>query len=105
MKEVRIMTKDEKQHYLKPNSYYIKAACLFISIALLLTCPIAAFYIDCWDRIYIDLYQILTMPSPLVTDYYNLGNLASTFLNAGLCGMACTLIMIINKTNWFYINL
>ena len=93
------MTKDETLHYLKPNSYYIKAACLFISIALLIACPIAAFYIDCWDRIFIDLYQILTMPSPLVTDYYNLGNLASTFLNAGLCGLACTLIMIINKTN------
>ena len=93
------MTKDETLHYFKPNSYYIKAACLFISIALLLACPIAAFYIDCWDRIFIDLYQILTMPSPLVTDYYNLGNLASTFLNAGLCGLACTLIMIINKTN------
>ena len=93
------MTKDETLHYLKPNSYYIKTACLFISSALLLACPIAAFYIDCWDRILIDLYQILTMPCPLVTDYYNLGNLASTFLNAGLCGMACTLIMIINKTN------
>ena len=93
------MTKEETLHYLKPNSFYIKAACLFISIALLLACPIAAFYIDCWDRIFIDLYQILTMPSPLVTDYYNLGNLASTFLNAGLCGLACTLIMIINKTN------
>lgn len=83
----------------KRNSYYIKAACFFISLALLLACPIAAWYIDCWDRIWTDLYQILTLPSPLVTDYYNLGNLASTFLNAGLCGMACTLIMIINKTN------
>lgn len=93
------MTQDETLHYLKPNSYYIKAACFFISMALLLTCPIAAFYIDCWDRIFIDLYQILTMPSPLVTDYYSLGNLASTFLNAGLCGMACTVIMIVNKTN------
>lgn len=93
------MTKDEKLHYFKPNSYYIKAACLFISLALLLACPVAAIYIDCWDRIWVDLYQILTMPSPLVTDYYNLGNLASTFLNAGICGLSCTLIMIINKTN------
>lgn len=93
------MTKEEMQMYYKPNSYYIKAACLFISACLLLACPIAAWYIDCWDRIFIDLYQIFTMPSPLVTDYYSLGNLSSTFLNAGLCGMACTLIMIINKTN------
>lgn len=83
----------------KRNIYYIKAACFFISLCLLIACPIAACYIDCWDRIWTDLYQILTLPSPLVTDYYNQGNLASTFLNAGLCGMACTLIMIINKTN------
>ena len=83
----------------KRNSYYIKAACFFISLSLLIACPIAAFYIDCWDQLLVDLYQILTLPSPLVTDYYNVGNLASTFLNAGLCGMACTLIMVINKTN------
>lgn len=85
--------------HFKRNSYYIKAACLFISLCLLIACPIAATYIDCWNRILIDLYQILTLPSPLVTDYYNLGNLASTFLNAGLCGMACTFIMIKFKTD------
>ncbi len=83
----------------KQNSYYIKAACFFISLCLLIACPIAAAYINCWDRIFIDFYQILTLPSPLVTDYFNLGNLSAAFLNAGLCGMACTLIMIINKTN------
>lgn len=86
-------------HTFKRDSYYIKAACLFISICLLIACPIAASYIDCWDRIFVDLYRILTLPSPLVTDYFNLGNLSSAFLNAGLCGMACTLIMIINKTD------
>lgn len=96
--ETSISSNSEKYYY-KANSYYIKAACLFISLCLLIACPIAAAYINCWDRILIDLYQILTLPSPLVTDYFNLGNLASTFLNAGLCGMSCTMIMIINKTN------
>lgn len=86
-------------YYFKRSSYYIKAACFLTSLCLLIAFPIAAFYIDCWDSIIIDFFQILTMPSPLVTDYYNLGNLASTFLNAGLCGMACTMIMVINKTN------
>lgn len=90
---------DSNKYFFKRDSYYIKTACFFISLCLLIACPIAACYINCWDRIFIDLYQILTLPSPLVTDYYNLGNLASTFLNAGLCGMACTLIMIINKTD------
>lgn len=91
---------DTSAHFhFKRNSYYIKAACFFISLCLLIACPIAACYINCWDRMLIDFYQILTLPSPLVTDYFNLGNLAAAFLNAGLCGMACTLIMIINKTN------
>ena len=92
------MTKDTKRTSIKHNSYYIKAACFFISLCLLIAAPIAAFYIDCWDRLFMDLFQILTLPSPLVTDYYNIGSLAAAFLNAGLCGMACTLIMIINKT-------
>ena len=83
----------------KRNSSYIKAACFYISLCLLIASIIAAFYIDCWNSILKDLYQILTLPSPLVTDYFNLGNLSAAFLNAGLCGMACTLIMIINKTN------
>lgn len=87
------------QYYFKADSYYIKAACLFLSFCLLIACPIAAAYIDCWDRIWIDFYQILTLPSPLVTDYFHLGNLASAFLNAGLCGISCTLIMIGNKTD------
>lgn len=90
---------NSNKYYYKANSYYIKAACLFISLCLLLACPIAAAYIHCQERILIDFYQILTLPSPLVTDYFNLGNLASTFLNAGLCGLSCTLIMIINKTD------
>lgn len=90
---------DSYTYTFKRPSYYIKAACFFISSCLLIAFPIAAWYINCWDKILIDFYEILTLPSPLVTDYFNLGNLASTFLNAGLCGMSCTLIMILNKTN------
>ena len=85
--------------HFKRNSYYIKVACLFMSLCLLIASFFAAAYIQCWDKIWKDLYQILTLPSPLVTDYFNLGNLSSTFLNAGLCGLACTLIMIIYKTD------
>lgn len=92
-------TETQSKYTLKSNSYYIKAACLFFSLCLLIACPIAATYLNCWNKISHDFYQILTMPSPLVTDYFYLGNMASAFLNAGLCGLACTLIMIINKTN------
>ena len=94
-----VLNTDSNYYYCKPASYYIKAACLFISVCLLAACPIAAYYINCWDTFLYDFYQILTMPSPLVTDYFNLGSLAVAFFNAGLCGMACTLIMILNKTD------
>ena len=94
-----VLNADSNYYYYKPASYYIKAACLLISTGLLITCPIAANYINCWDTFLYDFYQILTMPSPLVTDYFNLGNLSAAFLNAGLCGIACTLIMILNKTD------
>lgn len=36
-------------------------------------------------------------PGPLVTDYFAVGGLGSTFLNAGACGMACFLAMILLK--------
>lgn len=39
----------------------------------------------------------MTSPSPLITDYFQLGNLASAFLNAGVCGLSCWLLMTLTK--------
>ena len=39
-------------------------------------------------------YLIMTSPSPLVTDYLEIGGLPSAMLNAGACGMACWLFMV-----------
>lgn len=36
----------------------------------------------------------MTSPSPLVTDYLEIGGLPSAMLNAGACGMACWLFMV-----------
>ncbi|MBQ7173337.1 MAG: DUF1576 domain-containing protein [Clostridia bacterium] len=44
------------------------------------------------------LLRILLSPAKLLTDYFELGGLAATFLNAALCGLACNLFAILTKT-------
>ena len=82
---------------MKSNSYYIKAICLYFSISFLIAGVVAAFYLDCWDDIIPGLYNIMTLPAPLVTDYYQMGNLASAFFNASICGLSCAAFMILYK--------
>lgn len=40
---------------------------------------------------------ILTSPAQLTVDYFALGGVGSTFLNAGLVGMACILVLYLSK--------
>ncbi len=84
---------------LKSNSYYIKAICFFFSIAFLIATPLGAMYIDCWHDFGRGLFNILTLPAPLVTDYYEMGNLSSAFFNAAVCGLSCTGLLIALKTD------
>ncbi len=71
----------------------------FFSIAFLLACPLAAIYTGETTEVFSGFFKLLTSPSPLITDYYNLGNLPATFLNAGVCGMTFSLMMLILKTD------
>lgn len=80
--------------HLRDESWYVKLICLFLSISFLIACPVAASYLYIWNDIWDGFVSILIQPSPLVTDYFHLGNLASAFLNAGLCGLSCTFLMI-----------
>ena len=82
---------------MKPTSYYIKTICLFFSISFFVAGVAAAIYLNCWEDILPGLYNIMTLPAPLVTDYYQLGNLSSSFFNAAACGLACSFFMIILK--------
>jgi hypothetical protein len=45
------------------------------------------------------LMSIFTGPAKLVTDYFSLGCLASSLFTAGLCGLACTLILTVSKAH------
>lgn len=83
----------------KRDTWYVKFICLFFSICLLLACPLAATYLDLWGSVLSGWGNILIQPSPLVTDYFQLGNLASAFLNAGVCGISCAFLMIFLKAD------
>lgn len=76
------------------ESWYIKAICLIFSVSFLIASLTAAAWLNLWSTVIPDWFRILTSPSPLVTDYFELGNLASALLNAGVCGLSCTLFMI-----------
>ena len=82
---------------IKKDSGCIKAISLFFSLSFFVAAFAATIYLNLWGHVWKDFFKILTMPSPLVTDYFKLGNLASAFLNAGLCGLACSLMMIFFK--------
>lgn len=79
----------------KSENWYIRALCLFFSLSFFVASIAACAYLDVWDELFNDWLFILFSPSPLVTDYYQLGNMASAFFNAGMCGLACTIIMIL----------
>ena len=71
---------------IKRDSGYIKAICLVFSLSCFVAAFAATIYLNLWGHVWKDFFKLLTMPSPLVTDYFKLGNLASAFLNAGMCG-------------------
>jgi len=69
----------------------------FWSLMLLAAVPAACAITGEWHTLIPDLLRIWLSPSKLVTDYFELGNLPSTFLNAGLCGLSCSLLMWLLK--------
>lgn len=79
------------------NSMIINGIALGFSVAFLISAFIAAFYTGEWGSVFYDWYLILISPCPLVTDYFEIGGLSSAMLNAGACGMACFLAMILLK--------
>lgn len=76
------------------NSTIINGIALGFSLAFFLAAPIGALYTGEWGQVFYNWYLILISPCPLVTDYFSLGGLASTLLNAGACGLACFLFMV-----------
>ena len=84
-------------HSIKKTSWYIKAICFVFSICFFLGSLAATIYLDLWGHVWKDFLKLMVLPGPLITDYFMLGNIASAFLHAGMCGMAFTLLMIFLK--------
>ena len=82
---------------MKRNSWYIKAICLIFSICFFAAALAATIYLNLWGHVWKDFLKIMTFPGPLITDYFMLGNLATSFLNAGMCGLSMTLLIIFLK--------
>lgn len=76
------------------NSQLINGVALGFSLSFLIASAAAAFYTGETATVFADWWRILITPSPLVTDYFELGSLAAAFLNAGACGLTCALLMI-----------
>ena len=79
------------------NSQIINGIAFGFSAIFLISAFIAARYTGEWGSVFRNWFLIMITPSPLVTDYFAIGGLASAMLNAGACGMACFLVMVLLK--------
>lgn len=82
---------------MEENSKYIKIICFVFSTFFLIAAFASTIYLNLWDRVWSDFGKLMVTPGPLITDYFMLGNLASAFLNAGICGLTFTLFMFFWK--------
>lgn len=74
------------------NERLIRNYALFISLFFLAATPVAVIYTKEWNFLE-HLWDILTSPCPLVTDYFAFGGLGSTLFNAAFCGLVANLII------------
>ena len=73
----------------------IRRVCFFFSCGLLLFSVLAALYTgESAGSVLRAWWTIQTSPCPLVTDYFRLGSLSAAFLNAGLCGLLCSFLTL-----------
>ena len=87
---------DAEEHHAKHAHKIISYYTLFLTCVFFVTTPIAVFVtneIDFW----VNLFRILTSPSKLVTDYFALGGLGSTFFNAAICGLISNVVIFLSK--------
>ena len=77
------------------ESDFLKLFFCFLSACFL----IAAFFMPDRGTMLSGLWQILSQPCKVSTNYFAVGGYAATFLNMGLVGLACTLLYVLLKAN------
>jgi hypothetical protein len=88
---------DAEVHHGKNAGRIIAFYAFFISASFLIATPFAARLSGESEVFWENLFRIFTSPSRLVTDYFRLGGLGSTFFNAAICGLACNLIILLSR--------
>ena len=82
----------------KTNSLAFKGFISLLTLSFFIATPIASAITGVNGETFLqNLLALLTGPAKLVTDYFALGCLASTLFNAGVCGLACTLIILLSR--------
>ncbi len=95
--QIKMYQKISKER-IKKNSIAFKCFTIFLTLSFFIATPIAAMLTGIDGETFLNnLISLFTGPSKLVTDYFSLGCLASTLFNAGICGLACTLIITISR--------
>ncbi len=94
----RISFYDSEVHHGKNAGKIIALYALFVSVAFLIATPIAMHLTGETGHFAENLIRICTSPSKLVTDYFKLGGLGSTFFNAAVCGLAVNAIILLSRT-------
>ena len=85
---------------IRENNVALKCFIVLLTLSFFIATPLAKKLTGVQgEAFWQNLWTILTGPSKLVTDYFALGGLASTLFNAGICGLACTLIIIISRAH------
>ncbi len=85
----------EENIIINEKTFNVKKYALFWTAMLLLAALVSYFITK--ENVFYDFYLILISPSKLVTDYFCLGGLSASFLNAGLCGLFCNVMIAIFK--------
>ena len=80
--------------YRLKNVKLIRFYPVFVTLFFLIATPIAVVYTKEWD-FFDNLARILTSPCELITDYFALGGLGSTFFNAAVCGIIANLMIYV----------
>ena len=75
------------------ESSFLKLFFVFFSACFV----VAAFFMPDRATMFSGLWQILSNPGKITTNYFALGGYAATFLNMGLVGLCCLLILVVTK--------
>ena len=78
-----------------PESSFLKLFFGFVSVCFL----IAAVCMPDRGQMFSGLWQIISQPCKVTTNYFAVGGYAATFLNMGLVGLFCTLLFVALKAN------